>query len=75
MAELVVRNLDAELVQALHRRAAEEGYSAEELHRPILRSALRSEGLREKLLAIPAAGEDADFERDSSPARTVQRPN
>ncbi|MFN3218622.1 MAG: FitA-like ribbon-helix-helix domain-containing protein [Acidimicrobiales bacterium] len=71
MAQLVVRNLDADLVQALRRRAAEEGCSAEELHRRILRSALRSEGLRERLLAIPPVGEDGDFERDPSPARTV----
>lgn len=40
MATLTVRHLDDELVQALERRAIEEGVSAEELHRRILRHAL-----------------------------------
>ena len=49
MAQLVVRNLDDELVRQLKRRAAEHGRSAEEEHRQILRSALRSDGLAERL--------------------------
>ena len=40
MAVLTVRNLDAELVRTLKRRAVEEGLSAEELHRRILCRAL-----------------------------------
>ena len=37
MAALTVRNLEDDLVRALKRRAVEEGVSAEELHRRILR--------------------------------------
>jgi antitoxin FitA len=40
MAALTVRNLEDDLVRALKRRAVEEGVSAEELHRRILRRAL-----------------------------------
>ncbi|MBV8667350.1 MAG: DNA-binding protein [Burkholderiaceae bacterium] len=66
MAQLVVRNLDDKLVQALKRRAAAEGHSAEETHRQILQSALRSPKRRsfaEALLAMPNVGEDTDFAR------------
>jgi plasmid stability protein len=41
MAALTVRNVEEELVLALKRRAVEEGVSAEELHRRILRRALK----------------------------------
>jgi antitoxin FitA len=41
MAALTVRNIEDELVRALKRRAVEEGVSAEELHRRILRRALK----------------------------------
>ena len=40
MAALTVRNIEDDLVRALKRRAVEEGVSAEELHRRILRRAL-----------------------------------
>ena len=40
MATLTVRNIEDELVRSLKRRAVEEGVSAEELHRRILRRAL-----------------------------------
>lgn len=40
MAALTVRNVEEELVRKLKRRAVEEGVSAEELHRRILRRAL-----------------------------------
>jgi antitoxin FitA len=40
MAVLTVRNVEDELVRRLKRRAVEEGVSAEELHRRILRRAL-----------------------------------
>ena len=40
MAALTVRNIEDELVRSLKRRAVEEGVSAEELHRRILRRAL-----------------------------------
>ena len=41
MAALTVRNVEDDLVRALKRRAVEEGVSAEELHRRILRRALK----------------------------------
>ena len=68
MAQLVVRDLEAEFVQRLKQRAVEHGVSAEEEHRRILRQALsQSEDdfpdLKALLLAAPEAGEDADFER------------
>ena len=49
-------------------RAVEHGVSAEEEHRRILRRALTEPedefpDLKALLLAIPDAGEDADFER------------
>lgn len=40
MAALTVRNIEDDLVRVLKRRAVEEGVSAEELHRRILRRAL-----------------------------------
>lgn len=40
MAVLTVRNVEEDIVRALKRRAVEEGVSAEELHRRILRRAL-----------------------------------
>ena len=41
MAALTVRNVEDDLVRALKRRAVEEGVPAEELHRRILRRALK----------------------------------
>jgi plasmid stability protein len=70
MAQLVVRNLDDDLVQALKRRAAAEGKSAEEAHRQILQAALRGPKRRsfaQVLSAMPNVGEDQDFIR--TPAR------
>jgi plasmid stability protein len=66
MAQLVVRNLDDELVQALKQRAAAVGSSAEEAHRQILQAALRGPKRRsfaEVLSKMPNVGEDADFAR------------
>lgn len=68
MAQLIVRNLDEDLVRALHTRAARHGRSVEAEHREILRQALRpqpepKQSLKELLLAMPDVGEDADFER------------
>lgn len=40
MAVLTVRNVEDDIVRALKRRAVEEGVSAEELHRRILRRSL-----------------------------------
>ena len=40
MAQLIVRNLDAEVVKRLRRKAAEHGRSMEAEHREILRQAV-----------------------------------
>jgi plasmid stability protein len=67
MHQLIVRNLEEEVVRELRLRAARHGRSAEAEHREILREALLPakdrRSLKELLLAIPAGGEDADFER------------
>jgi plasmid stability protein len=73
--QLIVRNLEDEVVRELKLRAARHGLSAEAEHREILRAALlpsrRKASLKELLLAIPAVGEDADFERDRDLGRSV----
>jgi antitoxin FitA len=71
VAQLIVRNIDEDLVLRLKRRAAEHGRSAEEEHRCLLRAALRSDGLSERLLEIPQVGEDSDFERAPELPREV----
>lgn len=66
MAQLVVRNLDDKLVEALKRRAAEHGRSAEAEHRAILAEALfhlEKKSFAEALASIPDVGQDEDFER------------
>jgi|CXWL01.1.fsa_nt_gi plasmid stability protein len=63
MAQLIVRNVDEDLVLRLKRRAVEHGRSAEEEHRHLLRAALRSDGLLDRLRGMPPVGEDCDFER------------
>ncbi len=71
MAQLIVRNVDEDLVQRLKQRAAEHGRSAEEEHRQLLRSVLRSEGLLDQLERMPDAGSDADFCRVRELPRSV----
>lgn len=69
MANLIVRNLDDRIVQALKRRAAEHGRSAEAEHRAILENALlktRRRTLAQALAAMPDVGKDEDFERKQS---------
>jgi len=64
--QLTVRDLEDEVVRALHRKAALNGRSAEAEHRSILRTALLGErrpSLKEHLSAMPCGGEDGDFER------------
>ncbi|MHA7878147.1 MAG: FitA-like ribbon-helix-helix domain-containing protein [Saccharospirillum sp.] len=66
MANLIVRNIDDKLVQALKARAGQHGVSAEAEHRKILEEVLLrppKRSLAEVLLAIPEVGQDADFER------------
>lgn len=71
MAQLIVRNLDADLVQLLKQRAAAAGASAEEMHRRILRKALRSDGFAERLMEMPDGGSDEDFARATTTPRDV----
>jgi plasmid stability protein len=75
MNQLIVRNLEEEVVQALKMRAARHGRSAEAEHREILREALLpakpKKSLKELLFAMPPAGEDADFERNPDQGRDV----
>jgi plasmid stability protein len=66
MANLIVRNLDDEIVQALKERAARHRRSAEAEHRAILETVLRRpprKHLAEVLAEIPNVGRDEDFER------------
>lgn len=75
MAQLLVRDIESDVVRELKLRAAQHGHSAEEEHRLILREALRSKGsssLKGLLLAIPAVGEDRDFERPPDRGRPVE---
>jgi plasmid stability protein len=73
--QLIVRNLEEDVVRELKLRAARHGRSAEAEHREILRQALlpgqERKPLKDLLLAIPAVGEDADFERSSDRGRDV----
>jgi len=76
MGQLLVRHVDEKLVRALRLRAAANGRSAEAEHREILREALAparpARTIKEALLAMPAAGEDADFERPRDTGRKVR---
>jgi plasmid stability protein len=76
MAQLIVRNLDPELVHQLKLRAAQHGRSMEAEHREILRQALQGPQpkatLKSLLLAIPALGDDTDFERRQDRGREVE---
>lgn len=66
MADLVVRNLDRSIVEALKSRALRHGRSAEAEHRAILESALaktRRRTFAQALAAMPNVGRDEDFAR------------
>jgi plasmid stability protein len=66
MANLIVRNLDQRVVDALKLRAALHGRSAEAEHRALLESLLlkpRARSFAEALAAMPDVGRDEDFER------------
>jgi plasmid stability protein len=76
MAQLIVRNLDAEIVRRLKHLAASNGRSAEAEHREILRRALLDDDdgrtpLKELLLSMPDVGDDRDFERPRDLGREV----
>ena len=64
MANLVVRNLDQRIVDALKQRAAQHGRSAEAEHRALLEELLlkpKGKSFAEVLAAIPDVGRDEDF--------------
>ena len=66
MANLIVRNIDGSIVDALKKRALRHGRSAEAEHRAILESALartRRKTFAQALAAIPNVGRDEDFAR------------
>ena len=73
MAQLMVRNLTAELVKALKQRAAMHNRSAEQEHREILQAALlgpQRRPLAAVLASIPEVGNDSDFARQQVDHRT-----
>ena len=78
MAQLIVRNLEDEIVDALKARAAAHGRSAEAEHRAILYAALQGptagKSLWEWLAAMPNVreDEDEDFARDRDLPRDVE---
>ena len=66
MASLVVRNLDKCIIDALKKRAAEEGISAEAEHRQILEKFLihsQRKSFAQVLTEMPNVGTDDDFQR------------
>ena len=66
MAQLIVREIEKEVVDALKERAGRHGRSAEAEHREILREALLrnpAEDPKKVLLEMPNVGADEDFER------------
>jgi plasmid stability protein len=74
VAQLIVRNIEDAVVEALKVRAARHGRSAEAEHRELLRTALLNRpttNLKEHLLAMPNVGEDSEFEPQRSAARRV----
>ena len=75
MANLVVRNLDERIVQALKERATKHKRSAEAEHRALLEQALlkpRRKTFAQVLASMPDVGVDGDFERiDAEETRRV----
>ena len=66
MADLIVRNLDQRIVDALKQRAVRHGQSAEAEHRALLEELLlrpKRKSFAEVLTAMPNVGKDEDFER------------
>jgi plasmid stability protein len=66
VAQLIVRNIEEEVVQALRERAVRHHSSVEAEHREILREALLAEPAVDSkavLMDMPDVGEDSDFER------------
>ena len=66
MGQLLVRDLEPEVIEALKKQAAKHGRSTEAEHREILKATLVRPpriSFIEALQQIPEVGEDADFER------------
>ena len=66
MANLIVRNIDDDIADALKVRARQHGISAEAEHRLILEQVLmqpKKKSFSEVLTQIPNVGENSDFER------------
>jgi len=66
MANLIVRNIDDDIANALKARANRHGISAEAEHRQILQQALtrpKKKSFVEVLSEMPDVGEDIDFAR------------
>lgn len=66
MANLIVRNLNQNIVDALKQRAARNGRSAEAEHRALLAESLllpKRKSFADALAAMPDVGQDEDFER------------
>ena len=66
VANLVVRNLEQQIVDALKQRAALHGRSAEAEHRLLLEESLlrpKGKSFAEALAAMPNVGQDEDFLR------------
>jgi antitoxin FitA len=72
VAQLIVRDVDESIVDALKKRAAARRLSTEALHRQILQEAVspyRRRTLAEALAQMPNVGEDTDFDRHASRSR------
>jgi len=68
VANLIVRNVDEAVANALKVRASQHGISAEAEHRLILEEVLlkpKKRAFADVLCEIPAVGHDKDFERPS----------
>jgi len=66
MANLIVRNVDEDIANALKARARQHGISAEAEHRRILQLALmypKKRSFLEVLRQMPDVGSDEDFTR------------
>lgn len=69
MSNLVVRNLDKRIVDALKKRAVHHGRSAEAEHRALLEEMLlrpKRKSFVEVITEMPNVGKDEDFERIES---------
>jgi plasmid stability protein len=75
MGQLIVRNIEEAVVEALKQEAVRHGRSAEAEHREILRHHLlraSPRSLKAHLLSMPGVGEDRDFEIKRQRARRVK---